>query len=215
MSRPRWITPDTTGDSNIARCLIVPEKLQPAVNWALEQLTFPENWEQVGDLTPQECADAFVEVLSAYYESEDCSIVLTDRQEFQLWRAGNPTVGNPLVASVLSTQELNTIWAQSASAINDEVEFMLLLEQGFYDLYIMGRKLNSGGIQHWLVDGAEDGETIDMYAASALVNYTTSINLSFTYSGLHSLKCKMSTKNASSSGYTNQMTWIKLIRTGD
>jgi len=156
------MTPDTTGDSNIARCLSVPEKLQPAVNWALEQLTFEDNWEQVGDLTPAECAAAIVDVLSAYYQSEDCTVPTTPQNDFIFWKEGNITAGNALLLNIVSTQAFNTYWFQSAAVINDEIEFKVMLDAGQYDLTIMGRKSTNSGIQHWIIDTVEDAQTIDL-----------------------------------------------------
>lgn len=214
MARGKWITPDEPGDSNVARCLSVPSELQPAVNWALQQLTFAANWEQVGTLTPQECADAMVDVLAAYYESEDCTMAGNPNSDFILWREGQVTNGAAIAAAILATQELNGYWWQSTFAINDEVEFFVMLEQGEYDLTVHGRRNSNHGIQHWLIDGVEDANTIDMYSASTQINYEATISVSVATSGLHSIKCKMSTKNASSNGYGNQMTWLKLFRTG-
>jgi len=209
------MTPDTTGDSNIARCLSVPEKLQPAVNWALEQLTFADNWEEVGDLTPAECAAAMVDVLSAYYESEDCTLPNTPQNDFLLWKEANVTAGSAMVSGILASQELNTVWFQTGVALNDEVEFKVMLEQGTYDLTIHGRKFSGSGIQHWIIDGAEDAQTIDMYNATSSLNFEATISIVVTFSGEHSLKCKISSKNGASSGYANHMGYIKLTRTGD
>lgn len=215
MAKGRWITPDETGDSNIARCLSIPEKLQPAANWALQQLTFPDNWEQVGTLTPAECAAAFVDVLSAYYESEGCTDMNAPDRQLVLWTEGVVSAGNAIAQFVDASQGLNTYWAQSAPAINDEVVFSVLLQAGTYDLTIVGQRQSASGIQHWIIDGAEDAQTIDMYNSGLTVNYTATISIVIASSGLHEIKCKISTKNGSSSNYQNRMTYFKLIRTGD
>lgn len=215
MTKGRWITPNETGDSNIARCLSVPEFLQPAVNGALQDLTFADNWEQVGDLTPEECAAAMVDVLSTYYESEDCSNVDTPTQQTVLWIDGKENVGNVLQLNILATQVMNQYWRQQSPAINDEMLFNILLAEGTYDLTIVGRRDNGSGVQHWIIDGTEDGDTIEMYAAAAADNYTATISVAVLFSGLHAIKCKISSKNGSSSNYRNNMTYFKMIRTGD
>lgn len=110
MARGRWITPEETGDSNIARCLSVPEKLQPAVNWALEQMTFAENWEQVGALTPQECADAMTDVLSTYYESV-CDVPQIFPEYYWFTQANFTVInGAGLSISLASNQILDGNW---------------------------------------------------------------------------------------------------------
>jgi hypothetical protein len=215
MAKGRWITPDSTGDSNVARCLSVPVKLQPAVNWALDQLTFADNWEQIGTLTPQECADAFVDVLSAYYASEDCTTMETPNHAFALWRELDELAGNDLLLGIFASQELNGAWRQSTPAINDQMQWEVMLSEGTYDLTVYGLKNNASGIQHWILDGAEDAQTIDLYAASQTLNQMITISVVVVGSGLHTIVCKMSSKNASSSNYQNNMTWVKMIRTGD
>jgi len=215
MSRPRWVTPDATGDSNIARCISVPPHLQAMVNGALDELTFAHNWEQVGDMTPEDCAAAFVDVLSAYYASEGCGTMEAPTHSFALWRELDVVAGNPLAANVLSTQELNGTWRQNAPAINDRMQWEVLLQEGTYDLTVNTTKNNASGIQHWLIDGAEDAQTIDLYNATAQINQIVTISVVVVGSGLHIIECKMSTKNAASSNYTNNVTWVKLVRTGD
>lgn len=215
MPKGKWLTPDTTGDSNIARCLSVPENLQQMVNYALQTLTYADNWEAFGTLTPQECADAFKDVLAAYYESEDCSMPNTPRNDFIFWKQGKELAGNPLLTTLLATQEFNTVWNQSAAALNDEMEFAVMLEQGTYDLAILARKTNASGVQHWIIDSVEDAQTIDCYSASTVLNFVSTISIAVLFSGEHSIVCKMSSKNAASASYVNQMTYFKLTRTGD
>jgi hypothetical protein len=215
MTRPRWITPDTTGDSNIARCLSVPVNLQAMINGALEELTFPHAWEQVGDLTPEECAAAFVDILSAYYASEGCDNMETQNHAFALWRELDELAGNDLIVQLFEMQELNSAWRQSTPAINDQMAWEVNLNEGTYDLTICGVKDNSSGIQHWIIDGAEDSQTIDMYAAAQTNQTIVTISVVVINAGLHTIVCKMSSKNASSANYRNNMTWVKMTRTGD
>lgn len=214
MTRNRWITPDDTGEIILARCLSVPEHLQPAVNGALQMLTYSSNWEQVGDLTPEECAAAMVDVLSSYYSSEGCSSMDTPDRQLIFWIEGKNVAGNALALNLQSTHVFNSYWKQEPGAINDIMEFSVLLQSGVYDLTIVGTQQGSNGIQHWIIDGVEDGQTIDM-RGSTTANFTATISVEVLTSGLHTIQCKMSTKHASSSGYGNNMTYFKLLRTGD
>lgn len=67
-----WLTPETipTGD-NTCRQLVIPNDLYlvSAVTGALYELTMPENWEQFGEKTPEEAAQAMRDMLEAYLTS--------------------------------------------------------------------------------------------------------------------------------------------------
>lgn len=65
----RWVTPDTAATAKVyRRCLCIPAEYRQAVTGALYPLTVPGNWEQLGDITPQEAADAMLEMFIEYTE---------------------------------------------------------------------------------------------------------------------------------------------------
>lgn len=214
MPRNRWITPDATGGGNIARCLSVPPSLQPAVNGALQELLNEYNWEQVGNMTPAECVEAMTNVLSTYYESE-CDVPQTF-PEFQhwLWTSGQLITGSSPTNEILSAQILNYSSFQGPPEVNDRIRFYAFLRSGTYTLKQIGRTDTASGIQHWIIDGVEQGETVDKYAAVAANNAMSAINVYLLTDGFHELDCKMATKNASSTGYRNRVTFFDLRRTG-
>lgn len=215
MARGKWLTPDSTGDSMVARCLNIPLSILPHVNGALETLRFSQNWEEQGDMSIEDTITLVEDMLIAYYESEGCGMADTPREFFALWAQGQIISGTAQIFSVLATQEYNGYWEQSTPAINDNIEFTAMLEEGTYDLTVLYRKSASNGIQHWLIDGVEDSQTIDCYSSSAVQNVETTISVQVVGSGLHTIQCKMSTKNASSSNYRNMVTYFKMHRTGD
>lgn len=56
-----WHTPDNDANSPlICRRIELPLFLWPSFNGAFGELTDPNNWVQVGDLTPADVADIFI-----------------------------------------------------------------------------------------------------------------------------------------------------------
>jgi len=214
MSKGRWITPDETGESNLARCLSVPEKLQPAVSGALQLLTFADNWEQVGDLTPAECADAMIDVLSEYYESVcDVPQVFPDRCAF-FWNEIVIVNGNVLLADQNNALQHAVIWYQNVAALNDEVYIPVHLQSGTYELREIVWTTGASGRQKWYVDTTAQASFVEMYSAVSTANVIKTHTIVIPTDGNHNLGCKMDAKHASSTGYQNRVTFVKLIRTG-
>lgn len=73
MTRHAWLTPDSESGI-LCRSLAIPEQLLPAVLGALGLLTYSYNWEEFGDMTPQECAELATVMWNSIAESEDCMI---------------------------------------------------------------------------------------------------------------------------------------------
>lgn len=74
MARNGWLTPDSIPAERLCRVLRIPlefEYIIPAVMGALYDLTLPENWEQFGTVTPQQMAQA---MLQMYFDIQnvDC-----------------------------------------------------------------------------------------------------------------------------------------------
>jgi hypothetical protein len=68
--RRAWLTPDTVVEAaDHCRQLLIPgsEEWLAIVSGALAELTLPYNWEQSGDLTPQEAAEIATSMLLGYY----------------------------------------------------------------------------------------------------------------------------------------------------
>jgi len=62
-----YLTPDTSPADTICRVLFIPNNAEFLANvlGAIQALTFPENWDAWGTLTPQEAADALVPMFDA------------------------------------------------------------------------------------------------------------------------------------------------------
>lgn len=71
-SRKAWITPETIPAETICRTLFIPDDdiFYANVVGALLPLTYAENWEQVGAITPDEAAERSRELFDAFVASE-------------------------------------------------------------------------------------------------------------------------------------------------
>lgn len=74
--RGRWLTPDTPGAGFICRVLRIPNSVQcqAIVNGALDDLQNSWNFEQYGDLTPEQTAALFEAMYEDYRRERGCMI---------------------------------------------------------------------------------------------------------------------------------------------
>jgi len=72
MSRLAWLTPDDIPSEGIKRWLCIPNTpaLLASVTGALLPLAYAENWEQYGDVTPEEAAAAMSLMLEEFISQE-------------------------------------------------------------------------------------------------------------------------------------------------
>ena len=107
----------------------------------------------------------------------------------------------------------NGLITNTTSALNDNITYLVGLAKGTYSLKILGATAANKGIAKIYLDD-------DLVATFDLYSPTTIRNVSFTQTGiinstpgLKSLKFKMESKNASSSGYNINLSQIILYRT--
>lgn len=62
-----WLTP-SAGLGVVYRTLAIPTPFLSQVSGALNSLSMAWNWEEYGDMTPDECAQAMSDMIDAYYE---------------------------------------------------------------------------------------------------------------------------------------------------
>ena len=72
---------------------------------------------------------------------------------------------------------------------------------GTYQVQMEWKGLGSRGILQLSVDGTNLGSTLDQYSSSAIYPTTTFGNVTFASTGTHTIRLKVTGKNASSSGY--------------
>lgn len=108
----------------------------------------------------------------------------------------------------------------SSHTINDTIDFSLWVGPGTYDLYILGGADTNRGIETWQIDDGAGSfttlGTLDWYVASGGSNSILKTLTGLTVTGSvvrRKLRCKVASKNASSSDYFMSLEQIDLIRT--
>lgn len=107
------------------------------------------------------------------------------------WSSNAPTID--ATGFIYQTQ------THTGAVINDEYTFKQYIGKGIYKVSISGTRNSNCGILTLSIDGTAVG-TFDFYAASGVIVLTVD-DISVTSSKLHTISCKVATKNASSSGY--------------
>lgn len=110
-----------------------------------------------------------------------------------------------------NASQLLTYWIRSSSgAQNAEIYWDgITLEAGTYEVVLVGVKGGSSGKVHVLFDSDDLGE-IDLYAASTTYNQILSVEITVDETKSARLSLKMVDKNASSSSYTGQISYVTL-----
>lgn len=107
----------------------------------------------------------------------------------------------------------NGIKYNSPSAVNDEINWDVVLGAGTWTVEVMHDAGTDRGIVEVALDGVAAG-TIDGYAASAAQDVRTSIAaITVAESGKKRLRLKITGKNASSSNYIFALQHVQLRRT--
>jgi hypothetical protein len=102
---------------------------------------------------------------------------------------------------------------QSTNAVDNEIGFDVVLAAGTWTFELLHTMNSGNGIYSIQFDGVQKG-VIDGYASTWTTNVLSSVTaISVPTSGVVRIKLKMSTKNASSSGYAGIIQHIQLRRT--
>lgn len=168
-------TPNTlTTEETLCRQIVIPldDAVIASIGGALEELTRPENWEEVGTMTPQESAELMTGILYRYFHSEcgtgdeeiptpywddqtkaDDEMSAIEQIWYGNWIEGEfvESVGTFLIAGFVAYA------ATPAAAI-----FFLTLAPRFRLAWRTG---SLGGIIRVIIDGADYG-TVDTYSAT-------------------------------------------------
>lgn len=118
--------------------------------------------------------------------------------------------GAAIEAIINTAHELATLWRQNPAVINDATYFDVLLAAGSYTLDICHSKSSAGGILTLTVTGDANLYTVDMYNASTQLNRHSTITVSVPTDGLKRVNMSTTSKNASSSGYVLNITYIAI-----
>lgn len=202
MSRRAWITPDNTPSGNTCWRVFCPNDLffEAALRGALLELQQAHNWEQVGTLTPDECAGLWFDANFLTFPMVECGTpgggdtVRVIGEVF--WLAGDSSPDNAVLCDGQSYStalypalfaEIGYAWGGSDTLFNVPDLFNLFVV-GAGDIYSLG---DTGGESeheltvaempthhHGLRKAAAVGATLDVitqgkYAATDIATFDT------------------------------------------
>lgn len=136
------------------------------------------------------------------------------RSQF-VWAWDSPANTNWNTVTITASQGYY-MYMVSSGAQNDEITFStnVVLDPGTYTISVHYMTGPNRGKAHILIDGVDVGN-VDQYSAGGVHNVIGSV-AGVTLAGFdpHTVKLKMSDKNASSSAYYGTVTTIRFLRTG-
>lgn len=71
---PGYLTPDVLPDTTECRVLLIPDSEDwiAIITGALQDLAYPESWQEYGLLTPQQCADRMQQMVDEFVFNGNC-----------------------------------------------------------------------------------------------------------------------------------------------
>lgn len=116
-----------------------------------------------------------------------------------------------------TAQVLNSYWGVVAANANDgdEITWSVWLAAGTYTIEKVGVEASTRGKLDWTMDGASLTSGEDWYNAATTHNVSKSNSVSIYGNGYHVLKSKVNGKNASSSDFTVQLSYIHIYPAAD
>lgn len=204
-----YLTPDEpTGFVEVR--FSVPDTLTPHLFGGLASLLEPWKWEQHGSLTPDEVVQLFTTVFLDGYRGPDVGHAPETVDVVVL--KPSATLG-----SITLQLWANSSWAiriYHSSAVNNYLEYTVNLGVGAWSLSVWTARDTNKGIVTVTVDGTQVG-TFDGYSFSLLENQERVVpGISIASAGNHLLRLTVTSKNASSSGYFQEVNHIRFTRTG-
>lgn len=128
-------------------------------------------------------------------------------QRATLWHVASRVIsGSSLSISMQTAHMFYHIARQNPAALNDEFEQSFYLKSGTYTFAVLGRTTGGAGMVTWYIDNVEVVTNQDWYSAVETDNVIKTATVTITGSGRHILRGKLTSKNASSSGYSLPLT---------
>jgi hypothetical protein len=103
---------------------------------------------------------------------------------------------------------------QGSTANGDELTFTRLLKAGTYTFVVYGFSANNRGKLDWYMDGSTFITGQEWYTAVGGLQTRNLEGMVIVGDGLHTIKCKVNGKHASSSNYVIALSYFSLLRTG-
>ena len=121
-------------------------------------------------------------------------------------------VAGTWVAASDTNQMYQLLLYNSSNAVNNEISFKLYHKAGSYTLEFLCITDVNYGITTISIDGVSQG-TVDLYSAAIAYNVLKTLAVTFLTSGLHTINFKVTSKNASATGYYLGLTRIRIKAT--
>ena len=210
----KWLTPDAVEGAALCRPLNVPPQYLHLVSGCLELLSESWNWEQFGDVPVSTVIADMRTMIDDYYLGDCAMATPAPETALLLWDQGQIIAGGALIATFDAAQPMGLEWRQSPAVLDDKIGFRVSLAEGTYEVRLMCQQRSSSGIATVVLDDMEV-DTIDLYNGTTQSNRNVLGEIVVAEGGVHQLDFYMHTKNASSSGYRADVTYIAIRRTGD
>lgn len=173
------------------------------IAYGLQQQIYADVWDSPpADIDEQ--VDTLMELLSMPF------VITYPNRVLLIPRLAKIVAGNNLTFTTVANDDFGGVWYQNTAAQNDEFEFQFLLNAGNYHLRTHGRTAANHGIVTWKIDGSTFVASDDYYSAATVENVERSHAVTIVGDGVHTLNAKVASKNASSSGYFHQHSWLKI-----
>ena len=211
MTRARWVTVDTAGGFPTCRILSVPPAFLSIIGGALQDTTDPDNWEQAGTLTPEQCAAICQGIVDDYYES-DCLPAGATMNINQIYPLPIKTFsGAGAFDLVVSASAVTCSYVRMTSPAQfNSVEWRIFLAEGTYVCEVMYGRRNSAGQGTMLIDGVSFG-TAEFYGGSLTFNNRIALGgMVVVGDGEHTLRMEVNAKIGASSNYDALMQMISI-----
>lgn len=176
-----------------------------ALNGAMLELTYPYNWEQFGTLTPDEMAQAFIEIYGEFADSvcvEPETVIYPQHFDINCLLA-KVVAGNSLLRAISTTQYFQyTIEQSPFTAAGNKMSFPFYCAAGQYDIVILAHMANNCGNFRSFVDGVNVNQDQGGYNSTAIANVRFTLSsVDILTDGIHLLELDVNAKSGSSSAY--------------
>lgn len=209
MSRARWLTPDSAAGGDLCRVLHIPPELTEIVSGALDVLTDPDNYEQSGDLTPDQTAALAWSMLQNY--PEDCPVLVAPTQSRLIYPASLKNVGSADEFVTANNQWLSGVWRSVTPAIGDKWFFNAPCDIGYWKAKWIGRKNQNSGIVEVHIGGLTTDE-FDLYNATGVMTVVDLTDFEIAVPATLPVTVEVIGKRAASGGYEAMLSELVIYR---
>lgn len=204
-----YLTPDTpTGFVEVR--FSVPNTLTPHVFGGLASLLQPWKWQQHGTLTPDEAVQLLTDVFLTGYQGPDVGHAPLTVDVPALRPTGSQ-------GGITQQVWLDSFWGVKiyhGNGVNNYLEYTASLGVGEWSLSVWTARDNNKGIVTAYIDGTQVG-TYDGYSVTKLENQVRVIpGILIASDGNHLCRLTVTSKNANSSAYWQEVNHIRFTRTG-